>query len=84
MDDAKLRRLAGSRTIEDYLEGDKLIDCMVEEMRAEYATSGILTPEKLVSAALAGLARADVAGYISVGDEHEWAVLSLRAKGQTP
>jgi len=76
---AKLQRLAGSRTADDYPEADKLLDAMIEEVRAQLGTNPKSTPEHLVAAALAGLTRADVAGHISVGDEHEWAVLSLMA-----
>lgn len=82
MEDAKLRRLAGSFTIEDYPEGDKLIECMAEEVRQQLTTDPLSTIDHIVSAALAGLTRADVAGYISVGDEHEWAVLSIRAQAR--
>lgn len=82
MDQQKLQRLAGSFTIEDYPEGDKLIDCMADEVRQQLAIDPASTIDHIVSAALAGLAQAEVRGHISVGDEHEWAVLSIRSQNR--
>jgi hypothetical protein len=75
----KLQALAGSHSADDYPESGKLLDCLVDEMREQLAVNPQSTPEHLVAAALAGLTQADLRGYISVGDEHEWATLSLVA-----
>lgn len=79
MDLQRLQRLAGSFNADDYPESSKLLDHMIREVREQLRTNPNSTPEHLVAAALAGLTQADVCGYISVGDEHEWAVLSLTA-----
>lgn len=63
--------------LENYPEAESLII----EMRDQISTMGMSESDtyRAVALALAGLARADVKGYISVADEHEWATLALEA-----
>lgn len=67
-------------TADDFPDASKLIKLCVEEVSDLYeATGSRITAESLVAAVLAGIVRADIKGLISVGDEHEWATLSLLA-----
>ena len=78
-----LQKTAGSRNIDDYPDGLALIGLCTAQVRELYETPGAtITHEAIVAAVLAGIARADVQGMISVGDEHEWATLSLAATEQ--
>lgn len=69
-----VRRLAG--TPEWYPNADDLIDlCAYGVLLGQPRAAAF----RVVRDVFAGLTKADVRGLISVGDEHEWAYLSVRA-----
>jgi len=79
MDLAKLQRLQGRFSADDYPESGTLLDLCIAEVREQLRVNPRSAPEHLVAAVLAGITAANVRGLISVGDEHEWATLSLMA-----
>jgi hypothetical protein len=71
-----LAKTAARRTMSDYPDGDELISVLVGQVADRLEPKYAL---EVVAAVLAGVAKADVMGLISCGDEHEWARLSIAA-----
>ncbi len=69
-----LRALAGQP--EWYPELDALIRTCARELAESYGQPQAL---RVVRDVFVGLTTATLRGYISIGDEHEWARVSLRA-----
>jgi hypothetical protein len=59
-----------------YPELDSLIEKCVAEFCGAYPAAEAL---RIVRDVFSGLARSDMAGNISTGDEHEWAAVAVRA-----
>jgi len=54
-------------------------DKAINNMAAELFDLGRKDALRAVRDVMLGLTRADVKGFIAVGDEHEWAALAVRA-----
>lgn len=66
--------LAGERAW--YPNLDKLIEYCAHELRYVFPEAQTY---QMVRDVFTGMVRADIAGLVSVGDEHEWAAIVVRA-----
>lgn len=73
MDTQRLKAFASD--FDRYPEGDNLIDVLVSNVPEASKAEAL----KLVGYLLTGMTEVDIRGLVSVGDEHEWATLALRA-----